>query len=89
MQIKLLDKELYTLDELLPKTVGSAGIDLKLVRDTVAYSDLSKDKQLDDLVGTGVAVAIPEGFAGLIIPRSSSGHKRGFRLGNTAGLIDS
>ena len=89
MQIKILDKELYTLDELLPKTVGSAGIDLKLVRDTVSYSDLSKDKQLHDLVGTGIAVAIPEGFAGLVIPRSSSGHKRGFALGNGTALIDS
>ena len=89
MQIKVLDKELYTLDELLPKTVGSAGIDLKLVRDTVSYSDLSKDKQLHDLVGTGIAVAIPEGFVGLLAPRSSSGHKRGFKLGNTLGVLDS
>lgn len=82
MQIKVLDKELYTLDELLPKTVGSAGIDLKITEDIPRHSG-------NLLVGTGIAVAIPEGFVGILAPRSSAGHKKYFRLGNTIGVIDS
>lgn len=38
--------------------------------------------------GTGVAVAIPEGWVGLIAPRSSTG-KLGLMLTNTTGVIDS
>ena len=40
-------------------------------------------------VPTGVAVAIPEGHAGLILPRSGLAHKHGITLTNTPGLIDS
>lgn len=82
MQIKVLDKELYTLDELLPKTVGSAAIDLKLRSNIEMHSG-------NKLIGTGLAVAIPEGFVGLVAPRSGAGHKKHFRLGNTLGVIDS
>jgi dUTP pyrophosphatase len=37
---------------------------------------------------TGVAVAIPEGFVGLVFPRSSI-YKSGLRLSNAVGVIDS
>ena len=40
-------------------------------------------------VPTGVAVAIPDGHAGLILPRSGLAHKHGITLTNTPGLIDS
>lgn len=40
-------------------------------------------------VPTGVAVAIPEGHAGLVLPRSGLAHKHGITLTNTPGLIDS
>jgi dUTP pyrophosphatase len=39
-------------------------------------------------VGTGLAVAIPEGLAGLVLPRSGLALKRGVTLVNSPGLID-
>ncbi|HEX7245179.1 MAG TPA: dUTP diphosphatase [Solirubrobacterales bacterium] len=40
-------------------------------------------------VGTGVAVEIPEGQAGLVLPRSGLAMKHGIALVNAPGLIDS
>ncbi|HKG35077.1 MAG TPA: dUTP diphosphatase [Solirubrobacterales bacterium] len=40
-------------------------------------------------VGTGVAVEIPEGRAGLVLPRSGLAHRHGIALVNAPGLIDS
>lgn len=40
-------------------------------------------------VGTGVAVAIPEGCAGLVLPRSGLAARYGVALVNSPGLIDS
>jgi dUTP pyrophosphatase len=39
-------------------------------------------------VGTGLAVAIPEGLAGLVLPRSGLALKHGIALVNAPGLID-
>jgi len=41
------------------------------------------------LVGTGIAVAIPEGYAGLVLPRSGLAVRYGISLVNAPGLIDS
>ena len=40
-------------------------------------------------VGTGIAVAIPEGQAGLVIPRSGLAARHGISVVNAPGLIDS
>jgi dUTP pyrophosphatase len=40
------------------------------------------------LVPTGLAIAIPPGFAGLVLPRSGLALKHGVTLVNTPGLID-
>lgn len=40
-------------------------------------------------VGTGIAVAIPEGFAGIVSSRSGLAFKSGVAVLNSAGLIDS
>lgn len=40
-------------------------------------------------VGTAIAVAIPEGFAGLVLPRSGLAARHGITLPNAPGLIDS
>ena len=40
-------------------------------------------------VRTGVSVAIPEGYAGLVLPRSGLAVRHGISLVNTPGLIDS
>jgi dUTP pyrophosphatase len=40
-------------------------------------------------VGTGIAVAIPDGCAGLVLPRSGLAARHGIGLANAPGLIDS
>lgn len=39
-------------------------------------------------VGTGIAVEIPPGHAGLVLPRSGLAHEHGISLVNSPGLID-
>ena len=39
-------------------------------------------------VGTGIAIEIPEGHAGLVLPRSGWAAKHGISLVNAPGLID-
>jgi dUTP pyrophosphatase len=40
-------------------------------------------------VGTGIAVAIPEGHAGLVLPRSGLAARHGISVVNAPGLVDS
>ena len=62
---------------------GDAGLDLRSAVDvTLQPSERS-------LVPTGIAVAIPEGYAGFVQPRSGLAIKAGLSLVNTPGLIDS
>jgi dUTP pyrophosphatase len=62
---------------------GDAGSDLYAVEGAVLEpSGRAK-------VPTGIAVAIPDGHAGLVLPRSGLAHKHGITLTNTPGLIDS
>jgi len=64
------------------KTKGSAGADLKVELDLV----LNPNSQT--VVNTGISLAIPEGFVGLIFPRSGLA-SRGITLANSVGVIDS
>jgi dUTP pyrophosphatase len=41
------------------------------------------------LVGTGLAVAIPEGYAGFVQPRSGLAARNGISVVNSPGLVDS
>ncbi|HWG74904.1 MAG TPA: dUTP diphosphatase [Acidimicrobiales bacterium] len=41
------------------------------------------------LVPTGIALAIPEGYAGFVMPRSGLAWKHGVTVANSPGLIDS
>jgi dUTP pyrophosphatase len=41
------------------------------------------------VVGTGLAIAIPEGYAGYVQPRSGLAAKHGITIVNTPGLVDS
>ena len=61
---------------------GDAGLDL---RATVDVEVLPGERAM---IQTGVAVAIPEGHAGLVLPRSGLASKRGLTLANSPGLID-
>lgn len=62
---------------------GDAGADLVVVRDVT----LGPGER--DLVPTGLAVAIPEGFVGLIHPRSGLAVRSGLGIVNAPGTIDS
>ncbi|TMK32567.1 MAG: dUTP diphosphatase, partial [Actinobacteria bacterium] len=41
------------------------------------------------VVGTGLAVAIPDGYAGFVQPRSGLAARHGITIVNTPGLVDS
>ena len=41
------------------------------------------------VIGTGLAVAIPDGYAGYVQPRSGLAAKHGITIVNTPGLVDS
>lgn len=61
---------------------GDAGLDLSAVdRVTIAPGARA-------VVGTGIAVAIPEGHAGLVLPRSGLAARHGLGKVNSPGLID-
>lgn len=62
---------------------GDAGLDLRANVDT----DIAPFER--KLIPTGLAVAIPEGFAGFVQPRSGLALKSGLSMANTPGLIDS
>ena len=41
------------------------------------------------VIGTGVAVVVPAGYAGLVLPRSGLAVRHGVSLVNAPGLVDS
>lgn len=61
---------------------GDAGLDLYAV-ETLTLAPGSRAA-----VGTGIAVAIPPGCAGFVLPRSGLALHHGLSLVNTPGLID-
>ena len=63
---------------------GDAGIDLHARVDVVLSARGGRV-----LVPTGIAVAIPVGFFGQVVPRSGLALKHGVTLVNTPGIIDS
>jgi len=63
--------------------VDDAGLDL------CANADVEVLAGERAMIPTGIAVAIPDGHAGLVLPRSGLASKRGLTLANAPGLIDS
>ena len=61
---------------------GDAGFDLRCVE------DFSLEPGERAVVPTGVAVALPEGVAGLVVPRSGLAARHGLSVVNGPGLID-
>lgn len=62
---------------------GDAGMDLRAIE----HLELKPFERA--LVATGLAIAIPEGYAGFVQPRSGLAIKQGVTVLNTPGLIDS
>lgn len=65
------------------QTAGSAGADLA-TKKAVQLKSMQSVK-----IETGVRMAIPEGYVGLVFIRSSLGFKRSITLANSVGVIDS
>ena len=70
---------------LIPKysTDGAAGADLRAAEDVIIPAGERR------LVNTGIKVIIPDGYVGLIHPRSGLALKTGITVLNTPGTIDS
>ena len=64
------------------KTEYSAGMDIYLQEDVTLVIGA------DNVIHLGFAAEVPEGYAAILLPRSSAGMK-GISLRNTAGVIDS
>ena len=87
--MKLEELKIKKLDEkaIIPTygTEYSAGADL--------YALLDEDLEIKPgetvMIGTGLAMAIPTGYAGLIYARSSLGSKKGLAPANKVGVVDS
>jgi dUTP pyrophosphatase len=62
---------------------GDAGLDL------VSCERLEIGPGERATVGTGIAVAIPDGHAGLVVPRSGLAARHGIGIVNAPGLVDS
>jgi dUTP pyrophosphatase len=80
LSIRRVDKDLplpsYAHD-------GDAGLDLFAARSTTLLPGHRA------LIPTGVALALPEGYAGFVQPRSGRALRDGLSLVNSPGLIDS
>lgn len=78
IKIKIVDSRIR-MEEIGYKSDGAAAIDIYALPTKNGYFDGYK---------TGLAVEIPEGYVGIIVPRSSTGIK-GYTIKNTIGVIDS
>jgi dUTP pyrophosphatase len=83
----MLELPIKLLDEALPlpryQRQGDAGFDLHSRIDFV----LQPGERAT--IPTGLALAIPNGYAGLVLPRSGLAARQGIALVNSPGLIDS
>ena len=79
--------EVTRLDPGLPlpsyQRVGDAGLDLYSAQDATIPPGARV------VIGTGIAVAIPEGYAGFVTPRSGLAARLGLSVVNTPGVVDS
>jgi dUTP pyrophosphatase len=72
-------------DAIVPERAyaGDAGLDL------AACERVELSPGARATVGTGLAVAIPDGYAGFVQPRSGLAARHGITIVNTPGLVDS
>ena len=87
LKFKILDSRIGS-NFPIPKhqTSGSAGIDLIACID----DEMILDPNESTIISSGIAIFIEDsGYAGIVIPRSGLGAKKGLVCGNLTGLIDS
>jgi dUTP pyrophosphatase len=80
LEVKRIDPDLP-----LPRYAreGDAGLDL------YAATDVTIRPGERGIIGTGIAVAIPEGYVGFVTPRSGLAANHGLSIVNAPGVIDS
>ena len=83
----MIKLKIQKLDKTLKKPeyahIGDAGLDLYSAVDCILRPSERRK------VPTGIKIAIPEGYAGFVQPKSGLAIKNGLSLVNTPGLIDS
>jgi len=82
IQVQVQNESLYELPSYA--TIFSAGVDLKAVLDAPLVLNPLKRK----LIGTGLKIALPEGFEAQVRPRSGLAAKHGVSVLNAPGTID-
>jgi dUTP pyrophosphatase len=86
MQIKILDPRIFDWGLPQYQTAGAAAVDLFACCDA-PMQVVAQAPAL--LVRSGIALSFGDmAMAGLVLPRSGLGHKKGLVLGNNVGLID-
>jgi dUTP diphosphatase len=82
----MVELKIKMLDSILPmpryQHEGDAGLDLP------SRVDVTLEPGERATVPTGLAVAIPAGYAGFVLPRSGIAARHGIALVNSPGLID-
>ncbi|AXV09820.1 Deoxyuridine 5'-triphosphate nucleotidohydrolase (plasmid) [Euzebya pacifica] len=75
------------LDEGLPTPryarPGDAGLDLHATGDHIIHPGGGRA-----VIGTGIAIALPDGHAGMVCPRSGMAARHGITVTNAPGIID-
>lgn len=79
VQIMVLDPDIGVPSYAHP---GDAGADLQITEDVVLEPGERR------LVGTGIAIALPEGYVGLVHPRSGMAARHGLSIVNAPGTVD-
>jgi dUTP pyrophosphatase len=83
----MIELRIKLLDEGLPMPCyqheGDAGLDLP------SRVDFVLEPGERAMIPTGIAVAIPPGYAGFVLPRSGLASRHGIALVNSPGLVDS
>lgn len=82
IQLPVINESPYELPAYA--TVSSAGLDLKAVLDqAITLSPLERK-----IIGTGLKIALPEGYEAQVRPRSGLAAKHGITVLNAPGTID-
>ncbi|MDA8917453.1 dUTP diphosphatase [Flavobacteriaceae bacterium] len=82
MQLPIINESPYDLPTYA--TVSSAGLDLKAVLDaSITLAPLERK-----IIGTGLKIALPEGYEAQVRPRSGLAAKHGITVLNAPGTID-
>jgi len=82
IQVQVQNESTYKLPSYA--TVSSAGVDLKAVLETPLVLNPLERK----VIGTGLKIALPEGFEAQVRPRSGLAAKHGVSVLNAPGTID-